>query len=254
MRYQPDYWTQRKQGFVLIFLLWGCFTACLRAQEDIHYDVYHYTANDGLSSNHVYQVFQDSRGLIWMVTGKGIDLFDGVEFECVMNWDFSPQVFQNRICFEDEEGLIWVKLMLDSRVIFKWINTRTKQVVDQAPALFRSCKGEYIDIAAAPAHTLLLLDKQNQLWRVKKGAEPALLFSGFGSEFAFCSHQNNDSIIWLQNHVVKERESVSYIQYTGVLPKKQVVLFDTPDHSHRSLVNSDGTLWSVGKYLSLIHI
>lgn len=248
MRYQPDYWTQRKQGFVLIFLLWGCFTASLRAQEDIHHDVYHYTANDGLSSNHVYQVFQDSRGLIWMLTGKGIDLFDGVEFECVMSWDFSPYVYQNRICFEDEEGLIWVKLMLDSRVVFKWINTRTKQVVDQAPALFRSCKGEYIDIAAAPAHTLLLLDKQNQLWRVKKGAEPALLFSGFGSEFAFCSHQNNDSIIWLQSQIVRERESDSYIQYTGVLPGKQVVLFNTPDRSHRSFVNSDGTLWSVGKY------
>ena len=40
-----------------------------------------FTIDDGLSQNTVYEVFQDSRGYIWMGTQGGLDRFNGYEFK-----------------------------------------------------------------------------------------------------------------------------------------------------------------------------
>ena len=40
-----------------------------------------YTIDDGLSQNTVYEVFQDSRGYIWLGTQGGLDRFNGYEFK-----------------------------------------------------------------------------------------------------------------------------------------------------------------------------
>ncbi|QEN09015.1 sensor histidine kinase [Oceanispirochaeta crateris] len=42
-----------------------------------------YTIDDGLITNSVYSIFQDSRGLLWFGTQDGINLFDGVEFTII---------------------------------------------------------------------------------------------------------------------------------------------------------------------------
>jgi ligand-binding sensor domain-containing protein len=40
-----------------------------------------YTVDDGLPSSHVYRVFQDSNGFLWICTDKGLARFDGYNFE-----------------------------------------------------------------------------------------------------------------------------------------------------------------------------
>lgn len=39
-----------------------------------------YTSESGLRQSMVSQILQDSRGLLWMVTGDGLHCFDGREF------------------------------------------------------------------------------------------------------------------------------------------------------------------------------
>ncbi|MEM7086778.1 MAG: histidine kinase [Bacteroidota bacterium] len=39
-----------------------------------------YTISDGLPSNHVYRITQDSKGFIWVITDKGIARFNGEKF------------------------------------------------------------------------------------------------------------------------------------------------------------------------------
>ena len=39
-----------------------------------------FTIDNGLSQNTVYEVFQDSRGYIWMGTQGGLDRYNGYEF------------------------------------------------------------------------------------------------------------------------------------------------------------------------------
>lgn len=218
------------------------------AQEGVFYEVHNYTTKEGLSHNHVYQTFQDSRGLIWLVTGEGIDLYDGHRFESVIEWELGALSYQNKICFEDADGLLWIKIVREDKVLFKWVNTRTKLVVQEVPELFRKCKGEYVDIAAGPNHSLLLLDGQGQLWKVAENADPIILYSGVGRVNYFCSTLHNDSVIWLCGIGSKDKKTDYQLSYWAILPDNKVIEHVISDISHRPQVLSNGVLWSVGKH------
>jgi len=43
-------------------------------------NVTHYTVNDGMVSNNVRKIFQDSRGFLWIGTTEGISKYDGHRF------------------------------------------------------------------------------------------------------------------------------------------------------------------------------
>lgn len=69
--------------------------------------VFHrYSAADGLPSNTVYHVFQDSRGFIWFATNNGVSRFDGQHFE---NFDIDNGLVDNVVfdIYEDYKGRIW---------------------------------------------------------------------------------------------------------------------------------------------------
>ena len=70
-----------------------------------------FTIDNGLSQNTVYEVFQDSRGYLWMGTQGGLDRFNGYDFKqyehessdttsIVDGWIRSIQ--------EDEDGTLWL--------------------------------------------------------------------------------------------------------------------------------------------------
>lgn len=65
-----------------------------------------YSAADGLPSNTVYHVFQDSRGFIWFATNNGVSRFDGEHFE---NFDIDNGLVDNVVfeIYEDYKGRIW---------------------------------------------------------------------------------------------------------------------------------------------------
>lgn len=69
--------------------------------------VYHqYTVDNGLPSNEVYQVFQDSKGYIWFATSNGVSRFDGTTFQ---NFDMSDGLVDNIVfeVYEDYKGRVW---------------------------------------------------------------------------------------------------------------------------------------------------
>lgn len=66
-----------------------------------------YTIRDGLPSNVIYDIFQDSKGYIWFCTDQGISRFDGMEFK---NFSLSQglpdtEIFRIR---EDEHHRLWL--------------------------------------------------------------------------------------------------------------------------------------------------
>lgn len=65
-----------------------------------------YTVADGLSSNHVYHVFRDSKGYLWFATDKGISRFDGKNFT---NYTVLDGLTDNTNfnLFEDREQYLW---------------------------------------------------------------------------------------------------------------------------------------------------
>ena len=65
-----------------------------------------YMEKDGLSSNHIYKVIQDSKGYIWMVTLDGVSRYDGDQFER-FGTDDGLTDYDIIGIFEDSENRIW---------------------------------------------------------------------------------------------------------------------------------------------------
>ncbi|PKP51672.1 MAG: hypothetical protein CVT92_12150 [Bacteroidetes bacterium HGW-Bacteroidetes-1] len=83
---------------------------CLLAHIPIHGQnpyIKHYTVNDGLPSNKVYNVFQDSRKFIWFATDAGAVRFDGTNFKTYTTADGLPNSEIMRI-EEDTKGRLWL--------------------------------------------------------------------------------------------------------------------------------------------------
>ena len=57
------------------------------ANASVYHNLRNYTVDDGLSSNHVYGIVQDSIGFIWFGTDNGLCRFDGCEFRSYTHTD-----------------------------------------------------------------------------------------------------------------------------------------------------------------------
>lgn len=72
------------------------------------YRVDHWTADDGLPQNSVYEIVQTRDGYLWLATVDGLARFDGVRFT-IFNKSNSPGISNNRFTalFEDFQGDLW---------------------------------------------------------------------------------------------------------------------------------------------------
>lgn len=88
--------------FYLLFFLLAVFSA---GAQDYHY--IQYTVADGLPSNTIYDVRQDSDGFIWLATDAGVTRFDGRKFTTFTQKDGLPS---NDAIFlhPDKKGRIWI--------------------------------------------------------------------------------------------------------------------------------------------------
>lgn len=84
----------------LLYLL----SAASQAQSNTDF---HYTVEDGLPSNTVYDVIQDDRGYMWFGTDAGLSRFDGYEFTNFELKDGLPDMDILKF-FKDSSGNIWM--------------------------------------------------------------------------------------------------------------------------------------------------
>jgi len=65
-----------------------------------------FTVDEGLPSNEVYHVIQDSFGYIWIATANGVSQFDGNNFR---NWGVDDGILESSIheLYIDYQGRIW---------------------------------------------------------------------------------------------------------------------------------------------------
>ena len=71
----------------------------------------YYAVEDGLSSNIIYSIIQDSSGYIWIGTEDGLNRFDGYEFVSFRNIPRDTTSIRNNhvySLFEDSERKIWI--------------------------------------------------------------------------------------------------------------------------------------------------
>ena len=67
----------------------------------------HYTVEDGLPSNTVYEIYRDSKGFLWFATDKGVARYNGIKFETFTTFNGLPD---NEVFFfqEDYYGRLWL--------------------------------------------------------------------------------------------------------------------------------------------------
>ena len=87
---------------VLIFIF-TIACACATGQSPYFKN---YKVRDGLPSNNVYFVFQDSKSYIWLCSDVGVSRFDGAHFT---NFTTADGLSDNEVfmCYEDRAGRIW---------------------------------------------------------------------------------------------------------------------------------------------------
>lgn len=96
--------TLRHLPYIGLLLL---FALQLTAQ-DYHVQVQHFSIDEGLSHREVHDVFQDSRGLIWISTLYGLNRFDGQRFTWFTKEKQGLSSNHIQQVVEDAQGWLWV--------------------------------------------------------------------------------------------------------------------------------------------------
>jgi hypothetical protein len=95
-------WTQKTMGIVVLWLFFGFCAFSVDAQQPY---AIHLNKTNGLPSNSVYTVFQDSKGFIWLATNEGLSLYDGFSYTTFKS---DEQTSTPGSCIkEDKMGRIW---------------------------------------------------------------------------------------------------------------------------------------------------
>lgn len=93
----------------LLFLAFAWVATSIRAQR-LAFE--NYSMNEGLIHNHVRDIFQDSKGFLWISTWEGVSMFDGYKFinynaSNGLSWSLINQVFESiagDICIASNHG------------------------------------------------------------------------------------------------------------------------------------------------------
>ncbi|MCF8449506.1 MAG: histidine kinase [Taibaiella sp.] len=92
----------------LLFLLIAMITLC-RTEHVFGQDfpMLHFTSDNGLPGNTVYQVYRDSKGFLWFGTDKGVARYNGIKFDVYTTFNGLPdnEVF---LFSEDLYGRLWL--------------------------------------------------------------------------------------------------------------------------------------------------
>jgi ligand-binding sensor domain-containing protein len=95
-------WTQNTMGIVVLWLFFGFCAFSVDAQQPY---AIHLNKTNGLPSNSVYTVFQDSKGFIWLATNEGLSMYDGFSYTTFKS---DEQTSTPGSCIkEDKMGRIW---------------------------------------------------------------------------------------------------------------------------------------------------
>jgi signal transduction histidine kinase/DNA-binding response OmpR family regulator len=227
-----------------VLLLVGMVSAScpLFAQSEPNIDVVLYDTDTGLPNNHVFQSFEDSRGSIWLIDERGLVFFDGVNFNTILNLPSTSQSCSTRICFEDMQGNLWIRIQGLFEVQYKFINIYTNAVKEGLPQPFDGVKGPVFDLALGPDQSLLICDEAGGLWQINSKGESKLIYTCDSKKFLFCNSVNNAKFIWISpQDSIGIAPVFTAVDYTGLSCR-----FVSPDITHVSLPARDGAIWSVG--------
>lgn len=93
-----------KRALLIIILLLETLFGFALSEGDKEYARFeHFTTREGLSSNRVFSLAQDSTGFVWVATDFGLDRFDGINFKHYQKKDY-PKMKRNEVMYVEHIG------------------------------------------------------------------------------------------------------------------------------------------------------
>ena len=166
-------------------------------QEVVWYDRL-FDNTDGLSGGHVYQVFEDKSGFLWLVTQVNLQFFDGNYFYIVDDYYSARELDKVRILCQDTAGKVWVRYEENGRLNIRVFDGQSRALLSATDFL----PEELLEVEIIDATTLfngdfLLLTLSGDLWL--QSGDTGLWTRvatciGLNFEFVASSHQDG---LWL---------------------------------------------------------
>ncbi|NVK75439.1 MAG: response regulator, partial [Oceanospirillaceae bacterium] len=158
------------------------------------YGFNHLTVSDGLSQGSVYDLIQDDKGLIWIATQGGLNLYDGYRVSTLFAKHNDLNSLPNnyiRALVQNQPGVIWIGTLNG----LARLNLKTNQI--QA---FHISSGNYADHIND-----IFFDTENRLWVATKGGLFRMETDGDFVEITlpnsqsqvFVINQTSDGSLWL---------------------------------------------------------
>lgn len=135
---------------VLIILIFF-FTPCIPSLSQTN-PIKWYRMSDGLPTNLIKRIVQDSIGFIWVGTELGITRFDGYTFETFVSRGKLPSELVREMCLDSTNKGLWV--VLDDQIIH----------VSQDGKIEQLCRMQDGNILSIPGANALEIDPDRRLW------------------------------------------------------------------------------------------
>lgn len=205
------------------------FVASIRtlfAQSDYYANVQHLTNADGLSHNHVIQVFEDSRGFIWTITVNGLNLYDGTQFRTILTWPIRYQYWQLKISTEDRKGHLWIRIIEpDQHIRHVLVNTFTRRARRPEEVYGQDLPPDIIDVSATFNDDLLVSDKAGGIWRYTYDRPARRFFQSKTGPVEFSAERYETNFVWLLDATLDptQHSAVYSIDLQGKIHTKKII-------------------------------
>ena len=77
---------------LMLFFILLYTVICTSAENITNFNLKHYSIEDGLATNSISTIIQDSKGYIWIGTEKGLCRFDGKKIKIFHNFDQNESI------------------------------------------------------------------------------------------------------------------------------------------------------------------
>jgi signal transduction histidine kinase/DNA-binding response OmpR family regulator/ligand-binding sensor domain-containing protein len=234
------------KGLILSYILSGGILADVYSQNNAFSSAFrayisHYSTNEGLSHNHIYQIFQDKRGMMWLVAGNGLVMFDGRTFTRILAWPFLHSPDGVKILFEDGDANLWLRYRDETGdITFTLVNTKAQKIAERTNKLsWLNESGRKIkDIAKGRGDVVWCINERNELWQMGGGKPNRKVYSS-GTIIHFCAPEQLGSRIWLYE---QDRNGLTNC-LVGVSDSGQIKKKDTIGREISCVPNLNDELW-----------
>lgn len=164
-----------------------------------------YTVNDGLPSNHVYGIVQDSTGFIWIGTDNGLSRFDGHSFRNYLHAGSNPASLSSnniRRLAIDRRQRLW--LSLDNGVEIYDPGTETFEHFDLKTPDSVAVEGQTIEIIEDSDGEIWISTVNSGVFRYSPESQHLTVYrhnpqdeNSLSQDYVSTLYQSNDGTIWM---------------------------------------------------------